>query len=255
MKRVLMACLLVFLLISRAHAEPVGMVEDLLSGEHSGWGESPLGDAVADAIAVGTGADVVVLPAQAIRGNLRGGQVSDTEVLRAVDDKMVLAVAEVDLITLELLLEDGLTRLTMTEAEKLDAQASDFERFPQISGFRLEVNVPGLVGERVWRITLPEHLGETVTVCSAQGWLEELGIPCQQVEGTPATYAMAYIAQGGLSSGVESGRIRMLGTMDDDFMEGIPPIVVFVVLGIILVFAVGYVRVNGRPASKRYGTR
>ena len=256
MKRLLIVLLSMLLLIPWAQAENSGMVADILFGADSEWSECSLGDATADAIAAGTGVEVAVLPALAIRGNLRGGQVTEEEVLRAVDGEMTLAVAEVDKATLKRLLEDGLSKLTVdVETERLDKAASSSPKFPQISGFALEVNASALVGDRVWRITMPEQYGDLITLCSSRQWLEELGIPCKAVEGTPADYLIDYIAWGGLTDGVETGRIRILGTLDDNFMEGIPPLAVLLVLGVVLVFAVGYVRTNGRPKSKRYGTR
>lgn len=256
MKRAAVVCLMIFLLIPWAWAGQVGMVFDLLSASGAGWGETPLGDAVADALVSQTGADVAVLPAQALKGNLRGGQVTEEEVFRAVDNEMALAVVEVDLATLERLLEDGLTELAVdVETEKLDTEASDSPKFPQISGFFLEVNATGLAGDRVWSLALCSGGEEQVMLCTSMEWLEELGISCQPVEGTPATLFLAHIAQGSLAKGLETGRIRILGTLDDHFMVGIAPLVILILLGVILVFAVSYVKINGRPASKRYGTR
>lgn len=260
MKRILCACLLICLLIPTALASEAGMVYDLLVGDGAGYGETALGDAVADAMAEQTGADVAILPAGALHGNLRGGQVTREEICRAVDGSLLLATAEVTPEQLYLLLEAGLERLTVDEREQLDVQASDSELFPQISGFDLWIDASAPVGERVYELrvnggVLKREDGGSLTVCTAQSLLERIGISGESLETSPAAVLEAYVAGGHLEDAVTQGRIRLLGTLDDNLMDGIPLLVVVIVFAVMIVFAIAFVRHNGRPASKRYGTR
>ena len=254
MTRILTALLMSLLLTLPAAAEG-GVVTDFLDGSGSTWQESILGSAAADALAARSGAEAAILPGGTVLGNLRGGAVTEAEVLRALDDSMALAVAEVTIEDLARLLEDGLSHITLTPEERLDPQASSWARFPQISGFSLEIDASGPVGSRVWELNLPEESGETLMLCTSKAWLEELGISAEPIPGTPAELMLAYIEAGGLEKMPSKGRIRVLGTMDDNFMETFPLPAALVVLGLVLVFAIRHVRVNGRPAGKRYGTR
>lgn len=263
MKRVLFLFFIICLVVPAAAAESserIGTVFDLLSRDCAGYSETALGDAAADAMAFQTDADLAILPAGALQGNLRGGQVSREEIYHAVDGGMELAVAQVTPAQLYSLLEYGLAELTVDDTECLDTDASSSEWFPQISGFDLWIDASAPVGERVYELRIDGNVvkrdGEgTFTLCTSFTWLCQMGIPGTAIDASPASALEAYIAAGQLEDSVTQGRIRILGTLDDNFMNSLPPFVILIVFAVVVVSAVGFVRYNGRPASKRYGTR
>ena len=75
--------------------EPTCMLSDMLYGENSGWSETSLGSAAADALVWETDAQAAILPGGIFRGNLRGGALTQDEIAQAVDSDVPLAVAQV----------------------------------------------------------------------------------------------------------------------------------------------------------------
>ncbi len=259
----LCAMLLALTPISAAvDAEPAEL-RDMLLGTDSGWSETSLGDATADAVAFGAGTQTAIVPAEAITGNLRGGPVTRDEVCHAVDGSMRLARADVTASQLYELLEDGLSSLTLNEQERLDIEASASDRFPQISGFTMRVDASAPAGERVMELCLSDgqNVGRdstlSISLCSSAAWLDAHAIENTPLESdqTPGALLFAYIQARLLQEPVKTGRIRLLGTLDDNFMNGFSPLAIAVVMAIIVLFSIAYVRQNGRPASRRYGTR
>ena len=260
MKGTLLLFFLIFFLTPTATAVETGTVYDLLSSEGAGYSETALGNAVTDAMVSLSGADLAILPAGALRGNLRGGQVSWDEICRAVDDELSLAVAQVTSAQLYSLLEFGLEQLTIDETEQLDREASASQWFPQIAGFDLWIDVSAPIGERVYELQVDKRAvtrrDEAVfTLCTSLALLQQFGISGEDINTSPASMLRTYILSGQLEEPVEEGRIRMLGTLDDNFMSNFSPFALLIIVIVMVSFAVLYVRYNGRSYHKRYGTR
>lgn len=240
-----------------------GTLGFLLTGSGSGWQETSLGSAAADAMAYGAETPLAVLPAGAIRGNLRGGAVSEEEVLRAVDGTEPLATASLTERQLWTILEDGLSALTVDETERLDTDASDSPMFPQISGFTMRADVSAPAGERIMELCLTDGRSlsrdgeELLRLCAPAQWMEAYDLEYEPVDGacTAARLLLDYIEAGRLEREVRLGRIQILGTLDGSLMERVSPVAVWVALAAAMVFAASYVRLHGRPAHKRYGSR
>ena len=241
--------------------EPTCMLSDMLYGENSGWSETSLGSAAADALVWETDAQAAILPGGIFRGNLRGGALTQDEIAQAVDSDVPLAVAQVTPAQLFSLLESGFSHLTLNERERLDKDLSDSDAFPQFSGIFVRADASAPPGTRIMSLTLdgseltPEDLG-TITLCAPVALLEACGKSLQQLPASRTVSAILYdyISSGALSQPPES-RLELIGTLDDSFMDHFPPAALALVLAVIILFAAVSVRHNGRPHSRRYGTR
>lgn len=261
MKRIFIPALLLFALLITPALAAEGYIGDLLAAEHREYSQTTLGSAVADSLRFVTGAEVVVLPAEALTGNLRGGAVSAEEVRRAVREDVELVSATLTAQQLYTLLEEGLSRLTVTEEETLDRESSAHPLFPQVSGCTLRVNVTSFPGERIWELRLSDGTDllrdspVSVTVCTSARLLAILPVEGVPLDTDPVRALIAYAETGALEKGVDSGRIQILGTADDRLIDAVPPFAILILMAVVIFFSVAFVRLNGRPVHRRYGSR
>ena len=149
-----------FLTSSIAYAmeesEVIGTVPRLLtatSDRNALYEECTLGDALADAMVIYTGADMAIVNGGMLTGNLLHGQVLEQDIEACVAEDCELAAAEVSAAQLFAILEASLAHVVVDESKSYDASLSEHAAFPQISGFRVSYDPALEAGQRLARVT------------------------------------------------------------------------------------------------------
>lgn len=174
-------------------AAVVGTAPSILvsSGKQNGlYEECTLGDALADAMVRYTEADIAVVSAGCLKGNILPGDVTEADITDAVED------CEVTVVTIECrglrdLLETCLSRVTADGKGGYDEAASESPLFPQISGFRLTYDPSAGPMDRVSRITI----GEETETCEDSRILK-VALPAALLEGEFEAYGSGAAATG-----------------------------------------------------------
>lgn len=111
--------------------------------------ECTFGDAAADAVRFALGTDLAVVCGGDLVHNLLPGEITYDELKAAFREDRPLAVIHVTPKELRVILEAGLSHVTLDETETIDSAASVYDGFPQISGFALSYDTAAPPGERL----------------------------------------------------------------------------------------------------------
>ena len=206
--------------------EVAGTVPRLLiavESQNSQSGECSLGDAVTDAVRRYLKSDVAIVCGGDLVNNLPAGDVTWDALRSVFAEDRHLATATVTIRQLREILEAGLSRVVMDESERIDAQASMHEGFPQISGFTLFFEVSAPPGERVYEVIMGNESldldDDTKTVVlAATSFMLEGGYGMPKVEPIARSEltlvdVMARYMNDGMGEYQNTGeRIRSMGT-------------------------------------------
>jgi len=192
--------------------------------------ETALGDYVADALRLGSGADLAIECGGHLVRSLPGGTLTEAEVRGVFAQDLEVIVAELTAEQLFRTLEYAVGPLRLDEAEGLDRDSAA-DCFPQISGFSFEFDVSQLPGRRVRRVVLadgqeldPEDQG-IWTVAMPEDMADgSLGFPlaeeaiCRRVGRQWELLADHVRGQGSVVI-PRTGRIVMVGSAEDTLYE------------------------------------
>lgn len=254
MRRILVLLSVLLLMIPAAQAldygeaDVVGTVETLQKATNDSGNlmqEMALCDSIADAMRAVAVTDIAILNGGDVVHNLEGGEVTwrDIQGLFAVDQP--LAVTTLTGAELRELLELGVSHAAVDMSdETLDAQASAFEGFPQVSGFKFHYDPSAPVGERIVELTLTDgtEIGAdmTLTLCATEEMLSGgYGYPAREWESTGLTQAQALAAYigGGTLKTPAAGRITCIG-VSGRFAVSRPLVFLCSIGAILIVFSV-----------------
>lgn len=216
-----------------------------LADERKGSSECELGDLTADAVRSALGSDVAVLSSGDLAEDLPVGIVTRGDVRRVFSEDRRLASAQVTPVQLYRLLEAALSHLvTDYEQERIDWAASDFDGFPQISGFSLVIDGSARAGERIYSLTLDDGTlldrndEETVLTLAATAYLLDggygfpLDLSWAETEET-LTSALEDYLMGQEITSIQVGRISTIGTNESALIHLIPTEYLLVILALI----------------------
>ena len=207
--------------------------------------ECTLGDAVADAVRVSLSTDIAIVCGGDLVHNLLPGEITYDGLIAAFKEDRPLAVVNVTPKELRVLLEAGLSHITLDKTESIDSAASAYDGFPQISGFTLSYDASSPPGERVHEIrlggkTLKLDDDQTILRLAATGFMLDGGYSLPAIKGAAASAlklsdAMAmYLNQKMPDYSEAKIRIFPMGTQNGSlkvlFPMGIAVVVVFIIV-------------------------
>ena len=224
------ALLAAALLLSPAAAAAGGELAAIpqgLSGEDALWRECPLGDYAADAVRQGSGAEIALIPAGLLGADLVGdGSVTEEEAAAVIGENCAVIVYELTAPQLKILLEDGVSHLALNQRETLDADASSYNGFLQLSGLTVTADATAPPGERILTVTVggetldPADGTETVTAAIPETL--DPGVPGTRMEKSLRDMTVDAIAAQGTVEVPEDGRLRVIGAHERDIIDVIP---------------------------------
>lgn len=248
------ACLL-FLTLGRASAaETLGLNEELLRGcdiNGSTNTETSMGDVTADAAAALGAADIALLPSGDFGTNLQPGPVTEDALVASLQKDSELAVTDLTGRQIWMMLEHGLSHITVGEDALIDTEGSRFDGYLQISGLKIVYDASAPTGERLIDVQLTDGTPirqeeETTTyrvVSTTDIWQGGYGyptVPADRLEciGTERDVLRAVLVRQGSLSVPEGGRVEVCGTRD--WIQSRQPVAVILLIVVCLI--VGMVR-------------
>ena len=204
-----------------------------LSPDGALWQECPLGDYIADAVRRGTGADIALIPA-GLLGDPRvgAGGITEAELEGSIPVDGGVVLCRLTGPELRKLLEDSVSRWTLTEQETLDPETSGYDRYLQISGFSMRADASALPGDRVLSVT---KNGESVPL-EDERWTvtaaipDTLGIPGEPAAGELRALVRDYLRDQGTVELPEMDRVRVVGAHQRQIISFFPPLLIGVVV-------------------------
>ena len=214
--------------------------------------DSSLGNAAAEAARLALGTDIAILNGGDLGTDLSPKEVTWAEVQQAFSTDRVLAKVTITAKQLWQLLEAGVSYAVLDEHLKIDREASAFDGFPQISGFRFSYDMSAPVGQRIYSVTLDsgeklerEDKERELTLCATEYMLTggydypDLDQAVQPQELTVAEALADALSQGKLEASDYSGRIEVIGSGDYTLLST-SPMLVIVFLGIMVLATTGW---------------
>ena len=121
--------------------------------EDIGYRSVPLGNFIADSYLKKTTATIAMVEAGSIAAGIPGGSVTKAHILSILPDSRVLQEKKVTPKALKTALESAVSTLKLKDDGTIDPDSAT-DSFPQIAGFRVDVNLKNEPGERVMKIKL-----------------------------------------------------------------------------------------------------
>ena len=121
--------------------------------EDIGYRSVPLGNFIADSYLKKTTATIAMVDAGSIAAGVPGGSVTKAHILSILPDSRVLQEKKVTPKALKTALESAVSTLKLKDDGTIDPDSAT-DSFPQIAGFRVDVNLKNEPGERVMKIKL-----------------------------------------------------------------------------------------------------
>lgn len=216
--------------------------------ERLGSTELELGSLAADALRARTGADIAIVCSGELGVNLPAGDITNESIADCFPLNRDVYTAVITTAQLHSLLEALLSHIVISDTERIDWAASQFDGFPQISGFSMEYDASIPAGSRIKGLVLDSGAelsgGEDTHVIAASGYLLTGGYggeKQQSVEasmsyaGTQREIIGAYISQiGTITHPPSEGRIKVIGARQDMLIDRIP-------LGIIILAVILFI--------------
>ncbi len=223
-----------FITFVLAADDVVGTLEGTLRGTNEPGSvveETALGDVIADAVRATTGADLAIIPGGIIYYNLQGGDITRDDLISVFSDDQQIVLVKMSATQLWELMEIGISHITVGEGDRIDAAASVFDGFPQISGFYLNYDASAPSFERLMMISLADgskleqesdiSFFVAMTCQMADG---SYGYPIYTYEATEETVStcmIAYFTDAEISV-PDTDRINYIGVMDNALISQIP---------------------------------
>jgi 2',3'-cyclic-nucleotide 2'-phosphodiesterase (5'-nucleotidase family) len=218
--------------------------------------ECTFGDAAADAVRNSLGTDFAIVCGGDLQQNLLPGEITYDELKAAFKEDRQLAVASVTPKKLRLILEAGLSHVTIDKTEKIDRAASAFDGFPQIAGFTLRYDTTAPPGARIRELkvnkkTIDLDDDTTAYTLAATDFMFGGGYGLPAVGGAISTeWTLSLSMASCLNREMPDysrtgGRISPMGTRDSS-LSSLYPMGISVV--VIILIAVG----NGRRLKEYY---
>lgn len=182
-----------------------------------------LGSAAAEAVNAFTGADIALVNAGDLSRDLSQGDVTAAEVAAVFHDDRTLGVAEVTPAELWAILEHSVSQVTVdVNTEQVDEEASRFDGFCQIAGFRFQYDASAPAGERLLKLELadgrrlgPEDEGPRLRLAATEfmlsGGYGYEALDYEKAEGGLTDALGAYVALHSDLSDAGPARIQVLG--------------------------------------------
>lgn len=219
-----------------AEEEVIGFLESTLHGTNdpgSTVEETELGNVAADAVRAETGAELALIPGGILYCNLQGGAVTEEDIRSLFSPDQTVVLTELSVAELYLLLEAGVSHITVGTGDRIDSAASSFAGFPQISGFSFRYDASASAQERILEITIGEDdvlrleddqrsVQVAMTLEMAEG---SYGYAVEEYQATAWSVADCMVDYfTGSEIGVpELGRITCIGVMDNSLVSQISP--------------------------------
>lgn len=217
--------------------------------EYFGSTEMPLGLLTADALRTQTGAYIAIVCSGELGANLPAGDITVDVLAESLPLNPEIYTAAISVTQLCELLEALLSHIVTDDSEHIDWEASQFEGFPQISGFQLTFDASNPVGSRITDLTVdinPDNTDSLVIAASLDllagsygGELPPEVFASLSYAGTQRELVGTYLSELGTitqTSAPSTGRISIIGARQNTLINGIP--LGIIVLAIVL-FAIG----------------
>lgn len=130
--------------------------------EDIGYRSVALGNFVADAYLYKTKARIALVDAGSIDAGIPGGSVTKANILSILPDGNVVQTKRITPKGLKLALESAVSEIKLKADGTVDPESAS-NKFPQIAGFRVDVNMQNEPGERVIRIKLDNGVSLNLT--------------------------------------------------------------------------------------------
>lgn len=225
-----------------------------------------VGSFAADAVSYAANSQLAIVNSGDLRGDLGQGAMSRESVRSVFTDDRALAKTELTAAELFNLLEALLSNITVDmQTERIVRQDSDFEGFPNISGFRLTYDASAPPYERIVSITLSDgtavNPNDTQTLYSLAA-SEELLSGSYGNAGfgsTPAGITLSdalydYIAQYGREPlQLDWERIKVIGASENNIADMLPTPVLILGAALMIIASVLFafkVRIDEMPIYK-----
>ena len=137
--------------------EVIGAVSSALSSasrQSAKYGGTAWGNAMADATRAYLESDVAIINGGDLTGYLPPGEITYADLRQVFNEDRALATVSVTVPELCAILEAGVSHIRLDEAERIDAEASAYDGFPQVSGLTLYYDATGPLGSRVREIRI-----------------------------------------------------------------------------------------------------
>ena len=121
--------------------------------EEIGYRSASLGNFIADAYRKQTNATIALVDAGSIAAGIPGGSVTKADILSVLPKSHLLQMKKVTPKGLKAALESAVSGIKLKEDKTIDPESTS-DSFPQISGFRVDINLQNEPGERVMKIRL-----------------------------------------------------------------------------------------------------
>lgn len=214
-----------------------------LSVDNALWQECDLGDYIADALRVETGADIALVPGGLLEKALAGvGTVTESMVEDCFAENCSVFCDTISPAELKSLLEEGVSHWVQNTQEVLDGDASSYTGYLQISGFSVKYDASAPIGDRVLSIRLGG--AEESLDLTEEGAIITAAIPgTMELEregdskGTLVDLVKSYIQSQGTVTLKDNGRVTVIGAHAKDLIDYVPPVLLVAVLGLLIVNA------------------
>jgi len=239
--------------LANSSTEIIAVVPRLLTatiGVNSRYEECSLGSVVADAVRIGLASDIAIVCGGELAGNQLPGEATFDEIMNVFTEDRTLAVTRVTVKELRLILEAGLSHISLDESESIDGDLSPYDGFPQISGFVLYYDASAPPGSRIYDLLIGgERVGldsnERILTLASTGHMLTggYGMPAARdvkvSEKTLFSETLQYINDGLPEYSPSQTRINVRGVNDGGLVARF-----FLPLGILLalclIFVAGY---------------
>jgi 2',3'-cyclic-nucleotide 2'-phosphodiesterase (5'-nucleotidase family) len=219
-----------------------------LQKSSQGSSESPLGDVVADAVRIATGADLALINSGDLMNDLPQGAVHWQDITEVFSDNRLLSLTIISPAELKKILEISVSHIqVIASTEKIDEIASEFKGFCQVSGFSFKYDASAPVDQRIMTVTLlngsqvdlkddQKQLTLAATSYMLSGGYEYPKLDeVSQLEIGLADALAKYVEAGNISNLDENERIAVLGARKNLITSTIPPELILAGSAIIIV--------------------
>jgi 2',3'-cyclic-nucleotide 2'-phosphodiesterase (5'-nucleotidase family) len=207
----------------------------------------PIGNFVADAFLDLTKADIAIVSGGSIKAGLKQGNITRADINAMLPFGNYVQTKIITPKMLKDALENSFSSYTLAENGEVDLMNSQNEKFPQISGFKVDFNPKNNIGKRVIKITLNNGksldfydsktqltIASTNYILSGGDGYDILAIP--EVKGQFVIDALAvtkYIEKIGIVK--ENNEIRVNKTEKQESMLRLVILIVLVLLGLVII--------------------
>ena len=226
----------------------VGEIQNSLDGGKAALtGETTFGLATAEAVRYLSGCQAVIINGGDLGEGVASGSVTNEAIKTAITNDRDLAIVQITPSQLRDLLEEGVSHIVAdSDTESISLEKSEFDGFPQVSGFWFEYDVTAPTGERIMRIEL-EGIGElnlsdteTKITAAATKYMLSGGYgftPITEMKSLGFTLSEAltkYIASGEESGIAGESNMQVAGVKENLIKSWLPkwalPVIILVVI-------------------------